>query len=129
MEPNNDATKAAPSATDAFFAAEAAKADAQPEESEALSPESPIGDYTRELQQEYDEQQDVGKLYPCRVTTSSPATRCGRGPGRPRPPSLSCQRGCQAGTARRGRRRGRPTPSAGTTWPASASPLAPGSGC
>jgi hypothetical protein len=62
MEPNNDATKAAPSTTDAFFAAEAAKVDADPEEDEVISPESPIGDYTRELQQEYEEQQKEGKL-------------------------------------------------------------------
>lgn len=62
MEPNNDATKDARSATDAFFADEAAKAKADPETDEAISPESPIGDYTRELQQEYDEQQEEGKL-------------------------------------------------------------------
>ncbi len=27
-----------------------------------ISPESPIGDYTRELQREYDEQQEEGKI-------------------------------------------------------------------
>jgi hypothetical protein len=48
--------------TDVYFAAEAAHADADPDEGAAISPESPIGDHTRELQQEYDEQQDEGKL-------------------------------------------------------------------
>jgi len=62
MEPNKDPAKAAVSATDAFFAAETTKADTDPGADETMSPESPIGDYTRELQQEYDEQQDEGKV-------------------------------------------------------------------
>jgi hypothetical protein len=64
MKPKQPANKAV-SATDQLFAAEAAKAaeaDADPKASETIPPESPIGDYTRELQQEYEEQQEEGKL-------------------------------------------------------------------
>jgi hypothetical protein len=52
------------SVTDQLFAeaAKAAEADADPKSGETMSPESPIGDYTRELKQEYDEQQEEGKL-------------------------------------------------------------------
>jgi len=62
MEPKNDAAETAVPVPDEFFAAEAAKADADAETGGAIPPESPIGDYTRELQQEYDEQQEEGKL-------------------------------------------------------------------
>lgn len=62
MEPNNDAIKGTTAATDEFFAAEAAKETPDPGTSEAVAPESPLGDYTRELQQEYDEQQEEGKI-------------------------------------------------------------------
>ncbi len=61
MEPKKDDTEST-AVTDQLFAAEAAKADADPEADAAISPESPIGDYTRELQQEYNEQQEEGKL-------------------------------------------------------------------
>lgn len=62
MEPKNDAAEKTVAVPDGFFAAEAAKADADTGPSGAIPPESPIGDYTRELQQEYDEQQEEGKL-------------------------------------------------------------------
>ena len=68
MKPNKPTTNPV-AATDELFAAEAAKAEeeaADPGASEIIPPESPIGDYTRELQQEYDEQQQEGKVLPDR---------------------------------------------------------------
>ena len=62
MEPKHSSAKKAVPLPDEFFAAEAAKADADAETRGTISPGSPIGDYTRELQQEYDEQQEEGKL-------------------------------------------------------------------
>jgi hypothetical protein len=60
-EANVKPNEAKTAATDEFFAAQAARPD-DIAPAEAISPESPIGDYTRELQQEYDDQQQEGKL-------------------------------------------------------------------
>lgn len=67
MGPNDEPRD---TATDRYFATQPPAEEAEPEKE--ISPLSPIGDYTRELQQEYDAQQEEGKVDDTAADLTSP---------------------------------------------------------